>query len=90
MDRGAWWAAVYRVAQSWTRLKRLGSSSKASLLHRRERRKEGRGRQGGREEKKERKGERKCESILRAAGERSLALLLLFSVCPASVRLGQS
>ena len=26
-DRGAWWAAVYRVAQSWTRLKRLSSSS---------------------------------------------------------------
>ena len=23
MDRGAWWAAVYGVAQSWTRLKRL-------------------------------------------------------------------
>ena len=22
-DRGAWWAAVHRVAQSWTRLKRL-------------------------------------------------------------------
>jgi len=26
-DRGAWWAAIYGVAQSWTRLKRLGSSS---------------------------------------------------------------
>ena len=23
MDRGAWWAALHRVAQSWTRLKRL-------------------------------------------------------------------
>ena len=23
MDRGAWWAAVHEVAQSWTRLKRL-------------------------------------------------------------------
>ena len=23
-DRGAWWAAVYGVAQSWTRLTRLG------------------------------------------------------------------
>ena len=23
VDRGAWWAAVHRVAQSWTRLKRL-------------------------------------------------------------------
>ena len=27
MDRGAWWAAVSGVAQSWTRLKRLSSSS---------------------------------------------------------------
>ena len=26
-DRGAWWAAVYAVAQSWTWLKRLSSSS---------------------------------------------------------------
>ena len=26
---GAWWAAVYGVAQSWTRLKRLSSSSMA-------------------------------------------------------------
>ena len=26
-DRGAWWAAVYGVTQSWTRLKRLSSSS---------------------------------------------------------------
>ena len=26
-DRGAWWAAVSGVAQSWTRLKRLSSSS---------------------------------------------------------------
>ena len=25
-NRGAWWAAVYGVAQSWTRLKRLSSS----------------------------------------------------------------
>ena len=23
MDRGAWWAAVHRITQSWTRLKRL-------------------------------------------------------------------
>ena len=29
---GAWWAAVYGVAQSWTRLKRLSSSS--SSIHR--------------------------------------------------------
>ena len=26
-DRGAWWAAVYEVAQSWTQLKRFSSSS---------------------------------------------------------------
>ena len=25
-DGGAWWAAVYGVTQSWTRLKRLSSS----------------------------------------------------------------
>ena len=31
MDRGAWWAAVYGVAQSRTRLKRLSSSSKSKL-----------------------------------------------------------
>ena len=30
MDRGAWWAAVYGVAQSRTRLKRLSSSSSTS------------------------------------------------------------
>ena len=30
-DREAWWAAVYGVAQSWTRLKRLSSSS-SSLI----------------------------------------------------------
>ena len=27
MDRGAWRATVHKVAQSWTRLKRLSSSS---------------------------------------------------------------
>ena len=27
---GAWWAAVYGVAQSWTQLKRLSSSSSSS------------------------------------------------------------
>ena len=35
-DRGAWWAAVYGVAQSQTRLKRLSSSSSkvsSPLLH---------------------------------------------------------
>ena len=26
-NRGAWWASIYGVAQSWTRLKRLSSSS---------------------------------------------------------------
>ena len=31
MDGGAWWAAVYRVAQSRTRLKRLSSSSSSFL-----------------------------------------------------------
>jgi len=30
-DRGAWWAAIYGVAQSRTRLKRLSSSSSYSL-----------------------------------------------------------
>ena len=30
-DRGAWWAAIYGVAQSWTRLKRLSSSSRHAL-----------------------------------------------------------
>ena len=30
-DREAWWAAVYGVAQSRTRLKRLSSSSSSSL-----------------------------------------------------------
>ena len=31
-DRGAWWAAVYGVSQSWTRLKRLSSSSSSILI----------------------------------------------------------
>ena len=31
-DRGAWWAAVYGVAQSWTRLKQL-SSKECSNYH---------------------------------------------------------
>ena len=30
IDGGAWWAAIYGVAQSWTRLKRLSSSSSSS------------------------------------------------------------
>ena len=34
-DRGAWWAAIYGVAQSWTRLKRLSSSSKITLVTKR-------------------------------------------------------
>ena len=33
-DGGAWWAAVYGVAQNWTRLKRLSSSSSKALLKR--------------------------------------------------------
>ena len=32
MDGGAWWAAVYGVAQSRTRLKRLSSSNRASQV----------------------------------------------------------
>ena len=31
-DGGAWWAAVYGVPQSWTRLKRLSSSSSSSMF----------------------------------------------------------
>ena len=31
-DGGAWWAAVYGVAQSWTRLKRLSSSSSNTYI----------------------------------------------------------
>ena len=31
-DGGAWWAAVYGVSQSRARLKRLSSSSRASLV----------------------------------------------------------
>ena len=33
VDRGAWWAAIYGVAQSWTWLKRLSSSS--SMMYQR-------------------------------------------------------
>ena len=32
MDGGAWWAAIYGVAQSWTQLKRLSSSSSMLFL----------------------------------------------------------
>ena len=32
-DGGAWWAAVYRVTQSRTRLKRLSSSSSSSKVY---------------------------------------------------------
>ena len=32
-DGGAWWAAVYGVAQSRTRLKRLSSSSSSTFYH---------------------------------------------------------
>ena len=33
MDREAWHAAIHGVAQSWTRLKRLSSSSSSSASH---------------------------------------------------------
>ena len=33
MDRGTWWAAVYGVAQSWTRLKWLSSSSSSIITY---------------------------------------------------------
>ena len=33
MDGGAWWAAVYGVAQSRTRLKRLSSSSSKTYFN---------------------------------------------------------
>ena len=32
MGRGAWWAAIYGVAQSWTQLKRLSSSSSSAFF----------------------------------------------------------
>ena len=32
-DKGAWWAAVYGVTQSWTQLKWLSSSSKLIKCH---------------------------------------------------------
>ena len=32
-DRVAWWAAVYGVTQSWTRLKRLSSSSSSKAVY---------------------------------------------------------
>ena len=32
MDRGAWWAAVYGVTQSWTRLKQLSSLAARELM----------------------------------------------------------
>ena len=31
-DEGAWWAAIYGVAQSWTRLKRLSNSSSSNAI----------------------------------------------------------
>ena len=31
-DGGTWWAAVYGVAQSWTQLKRLSSSSSTYFM----------------------------------------------------------
>ena len=32
-DRGAWYAAIYGVAQSWTQLKQLSSSSSSSSIY---------------------------------------------------------
>ena len=32
MDGGAWWAAIYGVAQSWTQLKQLSSSSRQKYI----------------------------------------------------------
>ena len=32
IDRGAWWAAVHGVTQSWARLKSLSSSSSSRQL----------------------------------------------------------
>ena len=32
ISENPWWAAIYGFAQSWTRLKRLSSSSSESLL----------------------------------------------------------
>ena len=32
VDRGAWWAAVYGFAQSWTRLKQLSSSNSSVYM----------------------------------------------------------
>ena len=31
-DGGAWWAAIYGVAQSWTQLKQLSSSSSSRIF----------------------------------------------------------
>ena len=31
MDGGAWWTAVYEVAQSWTRLKQISSSCSSCI-----------------------------------------------------------
>ena len=31
MDRGAWWATVHRVTQSWTQLKQLNTHVHSSL-----------------------------------------------------------
>ena len=33
MDRGAWWATVYRIAKSWTRLKQLNTHTLLSPKH---------------------------------------------------------
>ena len=33
MDRGAWWAAVHRVAQSQTQLKQLSTHALLHIIH---------------------------------------------------------
>jgi len=33
MDRGAWWATVYRLAKSWTQLKGLISTHACKRVH---------------------------------------------------------
>ena len=59
-DGGAWWAAVYGVAQSWTRLKRLSSSSSSNSF----KLPLSQGRGGGREELPQVRGQTKIYDIV--------------------------
>ena len=53
MDRGAWWAAVQRVAQSQTQLKKdLAPTHLTTRLPAKEKKKKKRPRKGGRKEEK--------------------------------------